>query len=164
MIMDEKTKCYGYKMSDKELDLIYMFKTIFHMDMFEYYPYKHQFMEHTLHDRVKFTELNKIFHIIIEFFEDRILPYGISDKCPKHYSPFMEGVNINTLSDWFFDMITLVVLLYLTTKKNNTILLLTKDIWHDKLPYGDEVKNITIDAKRIPEEMATVFRTTLHYK
>lgn len=163
--MDQiKEKIYEYEMHDYELDLIYQFRLIFSMNYVDYYTMKTHFLEDTLKDRVRNFQLNKILHIIMDYFEDEILHYGEFGKHFKGQSlPFEKGLNINVLTEWFYERITMVILLYLTTGRNHTILLLTRDNWKDKLYYNKYVSNISIEAERIPQNCSTLYRIIEYY-
>lgn len=135
---------YEYLMDDEVLYLIHCFQDVFCLNV-EYFRKKSRFMTYSLCMRVKYPLLNKIFHMIINVFEEEL---------------FSKYVGYD-LEDWFYDRVQFVVLLFLVSGRDFTILLLSKDGWTDKIFSYGVVENFVISSERVPEKCGTLFKINM---
>ena len=104
----------------------------------QYWLEKRQFMEYSLCTRVQHPSLNKAFHLVINIFEKELLNYN------------------GELLNWFFDRVMIVIVLFLASSRDYTVLLLTENNWTDKIFDDYLVENFVITTERIPEKCSTL--------
>lgn len=76
----------------------------------------------------------------------------------EEYFPKYVGYD---LEEGFYDRVQFVVLLFLVTGRDFTILLLSKDNWTDKIFSYGVVENFVISSERVPEECGTLFKVSI---